>query len=304
MDDSNMNNSGFIVSERRRKVWDLELYMLDQIINLCNEHNLSYFASGGTLLGAVRHQGYIPWDDDIDICMPRNDYDRLIDIAKTNLTPDLFLQTPETDKDYFFGHAKIRLNGTTAMKKTEILEDYEYHQGVFIDVFPMDSVPDKKFEYKLHKFISLKMYMVIYYSKYYYKSVSHSRVEDIKHKICSFFYPNNKSLFKLYKKYIKWIQKYNNKGTKRFGLISNFYNYDDKDVWEKSLFKEKMIVTFDKMNICIPKEYDKILTITYGDYMKPVKGGSIHGDIFFDFDNDYSMYKKGKLSVCKDGFIL
>ena len=287
-------DNSFIVSEKRRLIWQKELYLLKYVIKICKEHNLTYFASGGTLLGAIRHKGFIPWDDDIDISMPRDDYEKLLILAEKELPSDMFLQVFGSDQDYYFGHAKIRLNNSTAMKKVEVEQKFKYHQGVFIDVFPMDSVPDNTISKKIHKLVTMKLQMLFYYTIYYYTSVDHSKSEKIKADICRLLFPTSKSLDKLYGFYDRWVQKYNKKNTRNFGLISCFYHIEG-DIWDKDIYKASIEVPFEDISIAVPIDYDKSLRKTFGDYNVPVRGGSLHGDLYVDLSNDYKRYLNDEL---------
>ena len=98
--------------ETLTKVHEIELELLNEFVRICDKHNLTYFLVGGTLLGAVRHSGFIPWDDDIDVGMPRVDYDKFINIAKNELKNDYLLDSVETDKNYFLPFAKILKRNT------------------------------------------------------------------------------------------------------------------------------------------------------------------------------------------------
>ncbi len=109
---------------------------------VCVENHLKYSLAYGTLIGAVRHQGFIPWDDDIDICMPREDYDKFLKIWSKYNFKDYILQNIETDEDFTQNFTKIRKNHTTFLQPKE--EQYKYHKGFFIDIFPGDRVPDSK----------------------------------------------------------------------------------------------------------------------------------------------------------------
>lgn len=116
-----------------------ELSILKQIAALCDKYQLRYYLLAGTLLGAVRHQGFIPWDDDIDIAMPRADFERFQQIAKTELPKELFLHYGTTDPNYYLPFMKIRREGT-------LFEEYAApkklrHQGIFVDIFPLDHAP-------------------------------------------------------------------------------------------------------------------------------------------------------------------
>jgi lipopolysaccharide cholinephosphotransferase len=111
---------------------------------ICRKHQLKYWIDAGTLLGAVRHKGFIPWDDDMDICMPREDYQKFMQIAPKELPDGLFFQTRETDPTTKWRWIKIRDNYSTLIQKTELNRQIKYHQGIYIDIFPYDLV-DKDF---------------------------------------------------------------------------------------------------------------------------------------------------------------
>ena len=127
------------IDPRLRKLQMAELEILNEFVRICEKHDLTYYLVGGTLLGAVRHQGFIPWDDDIDVAMPRADYDRLVEVCGEDLGAEYFYQSPETDPYYFLTYAKIRKNGTEIYE--ERFKDARFHKGIFIDVFPLDFCP-------------------------------------------------------------------------------------------------------------------------------------------------------------------
>ena len=127
---------------------EAQLIMLEMLVEfdaICEKHNLQYWLDSGTLLGAVRHQGFIPWDDDIDLSMPLEDYNKFQEIAKDELSEDIFFQTTTTDKGFKFDYIKLRSNRATIVEFHEKEREIEYHQGVFVDIFPMLTLPNTNF---------------------------------------------------------------------------------------------------------------------------------------------------------------
>ncbi len=130
------------------KVQAVECEILQEIDSICRRHNLTYFAIGGTALGAVRHQGFIPWDDDIDIGMPRKDYEIFLECARKELPQEYFLQNFFTEEKSPFYFTKIRKNNTRFVEF--YLKDADIHHGIFVDIFPFDNVPGNETLRNLH----------------------------------------------------------------------------------------------------------------------------------------------------------
>ncbi len=140
-----------LVSEQRKRFWGVLLDLYAEVARVCEKNGLRYFAGGGTLLGALRHRGMIPWDDDIDLLMPRDDYERLCKIAPTAFRAPYFWQTNATDPGSARGHAQLRNSSTTGILKDEMVNGralFDFNQGLFIDIFPLDCLPDDPDERK------------------------------------------------------------------------------------------------------------------------------------------------------------
>lgn len=130
-------------AEDVRKLQLIELEILLEVDRICRENNIEYFLLAGTLLGAVRHDGFIPWDDDLDIQMNRREYEKFCEVCKTKLnTEKFFLQNYETDLEYRWGYAKVRRKGTEYLRLGQ--EAIKCFSGVSIDIFVYDNVPDSK----------------------------------------------------------------------------------------------------------------------------------------------------------------
>ena len=133
-----------------RRLHSLELEIAAEIKRICDKHRIRYFMIAGTLLGAVRHEGFIPWDEDMDFGMLRADFDRFVTACGEELDQQkYFLQTSETDPGYTYAFAKIRLNGTRIVEG--LSEEAAAHQGIFVDIFPFDNVPENRILRKLHE---------------------------------------------------------------------------------------------------------------------------------------------------------
>ena len=264
---------------------NIELDMLLEVDRICKKYNIQYFLVAGTLLGAVRHKGFIPWDDDIDICLPLNDYKKFCKICKKELDKKYFLQNYKTDITNKWP-AKIRKNGTTAIEKG--YETAQIHQGVWIDIFPLVGVKnDKKWITKVSK-ISLfakallrkrnganSKFKVLAFEKKLLKFIPVSLIKFIVSVILSF-------IFKHHKKYefctYLWGE---SKITPRFKSV---------------LFSEFCEVEFEGHMFPAPKDWDKYLTIEYGDYMTPPppekRNGGSHTISIVDINNNYTKYTK------------
>lgn len=137
--------------ENLRKVQLAELEILKEIDRICRKNDIHYTIDGGTLLGAVRHGGFIPWDDDADVAMMRPEYDKFFEACKKDLdTKRFFLQEHRTDPNYPWGYSKIRMNDTLFVRDNQAHIDM--HQGIFVDVFIYDDVPDNYVLRRLHLF--------------------------------------------------------------------------------------------------------------------------------------------------------
>ncbi len=149
--------------EYLRELHQVEVEILDEIVRICAKYDLKYYLIGGTLLGAVRHKGFIPWDDDLDIVMPRADYDKFCDICKTELDEKYYLHNINTDNKYWLIHAKIRKNNTIFEEQS--ISGLSCHKGVFVDIFPLDNAQDIDSKEQLKRTRKIKTISTLIYRK-------------------------------------------------------------------------------------------------------------------------------------------
>ena len=257
-----------------RKIQKIELYILKELKRICEENNIKYFLVAGTFLGAIRHKGFIPWDDDIDIGMLRIDFDKFIDICKTKLdTEKWFLQIPEnetTSADY--GIARLRLNDTHIT--IESRKNVATHDGFFVEIFPYDNMPDNKIKAKIYgnAFAVLKRVFAI--RKGY---ISNPRTLYAKIAVRTaqiLLKPFKDSTIENWLK--KYPYKYANKTVKQVSVLNDGYAHEHHDY---SNVSQLSTAIFEEETFPIPADYNKFLTEQYGDWRTPVMGGSQHHKI-------------------------
>ena len=286
---------GYKVTAEMKKVWAVELDLLCEFQRVAKKYGIKYIANGGTMLGAVRHGGFIPWDDDIDLMMMRNEYEKLCEVAPNEFNYPYFFQTEYTDPGSFRCHAQLRNSETTAILFNEINGHFKYNQGIFIDIFPLDAVPDDDFEWQKECKKAQKLYdrmshftniSLLYQAN---KSVPYYRLKQILHKIGN---PIFTSLAHFYfKKYEIECKKYNNIETRNISLYCWGYKY--KKLHRNRVdHMETVLVDFEFLKIPVCKNFDHALSQVFGDWHKFVIGGSLHEQIFFDTEKSYTYYIK------------
>lgn len=238
----------------------LQCDILKEVDSFCRKKKIKYFLTGGTCIGAVRHKGYIPWDDDIDIGMPRPDYDRFIHEFNGN-SDNFYVISPELNWNYYAPYANV------CDKRTLLFEENNKHNGmnigVKIDVFPIDGIPSTLKEY--HK---IKRLMILLWDILYYKRINYNCLWKRK-KLRSIF----RKLVMSWCKYSR-IQKYIRKIATSYPYETSEYAIDIVMPWkrdvmcERSVFEEVIDVPFEGINVSIMKNYDRYLSLKYGDYMQ------------------------------------
>ena len=283
---------GYEVSAKMKRLWAMEQEMVKQFIAVCDKYHLRYWIMGGTLLGAVRHKGFIPWDNDIDLLMPRKDFDKLLGIGSEAFKSPLFFQTPVTEQSrYFCTYVKIRNENGTAGTR----EDFEsgINCGVFIDVFCLDEIPNsslsrKVYFWRLNEIAKMQRFALG-------KSLKKGFFRGLKHSLQRLVYrvvyhsPDTASLFKIYQ---KAAGKYAGRNCRQ--VAHQAFGYHENFIWEKKDWDDHIQLDFDDLKLEAPKGYDAILKHQYGDYMKLPEDKSTHD--YFDFDPDvpFSLYFMNK----------
>lgn len=248
------------------KIQQIELEIADEIFRICRKYELHCSLVGGSAIGAIRHKGFIPWDDDIDLAMPRPDYEKFIQICKTELNSDFFLQCFETEENCAFIFAKVRKNGTCLPEYYS--EHIDMHQGVWVDIFVYDVVSDnpkeREHERKLLSFFRNLLIIKIGYKLPKNRNNLLYKTSFIFGKILSIFF--SKSW--LQKKCLTIMTLHENERNSFIYPYGGIYA-NDKELMPSDFFENLIDVPYEKSVYKITKYYDSYLSSLFGDYMTP-----------------------------------
>jgi lipopolysaccharide cholinephosphotransferase len=253
--------------------------LLEEFDRVCKALDIPYVLFAGTMLGAVRHQGFIPWDDDLDVALLRKDYDRLLKEADKVLDSEKFYLQKEYSEHWPMFFSKLRLNNTTCLEKYHP-KDHQTHQGVFIDIFPCDNCAKTGFGRRL-QFLASKV--VIAKSLYKRGYETHSKKKKAFIQFCRLL-PN-----KLFLAVSKW-------GREDSALVHSFLGGASsfkKSVYPRKCFREQIDATFEGKQYPIPVGYDRLLHIMYRNYHQlPPEEDRLckQHAILVDLENSYEQY--------------
>lgn len=271
--------SGYLVSAETKALWAVLLDLLVEYDRVCRKHNITYYLDGGTLLGAVRHKGFVPWDNDIDVIMTRREYDRLCQVADEEFAKPYFWQTNYTDLGSARRHGQLRNSLTTAILTSEMEEGEAtgaFNQGVFMDIFILDEVPDDEAELRQFRDELHNMTCVLWELKTLY---NRTREEWI-----------GCALAQEMQRFDTLSGRYNGKGMLRHGNISLNPNCKDTYLFRKEEYGQPVNLDFENYSFPCPSKYDEVLTGLYGDWHQFVRGTENHGGVMIDIKVPYTEY--------------
>ncbi len=269
-------------------VQQLLLGYLLEIDRICKKHGIKYFLAGGTLLGAIRHHGFIPWDDDADVMMLREDYDRFMEIVQEEVPDNIFLQIPSTEKGNHNAFAKLRINNT--MFSTLFTAKFlDMHNGIFFDILSHDKTANHKWSQKLHLYGTI-LGRTLVFRKWGNSDI----ISGGKHPHVCAVLNRIKQLVPM--SWAEWLQR---RMLRMFQHRKSEYLYDGmgrnlkRGPFPKAWLDEVAYVDFEGYQFPVPKEYDKYLKWLYGDYMQmlPVSERRTSHSIVVTDLGEYSGYR-------------
>lgn len=277
MDDLYKAGSAPTVSLREYQL--LLTSILHEFDRVCRELGIPYVLYAGTMLGAVRHKGFIPWDDDIDVLMLREDYERFLNEAEPLLDLEKFYLQKEFSEHWPMFFSKLRLNNTTCLEKYPI-KDRQMHHGIYIDIFPCDSAAGTRIGRKI-QFYASKVVIAKSLDRRGY--ITHSRSKKLFIGLCRLL---------PMKPFLRRVRK----GRADSVLVHSFFSAASKfskNVYPREYILQTVSAPFEGGAYPISKHYDELLRILYGDYMQlppPEQRGVKQHAVLIDVNNSYEKY--------------
>lgn len=270
---------GFLIEEMMKRAWAAQIEVLKEVEKFCKRHNINYYAEWGTLLGAVRHKGFIPWDDDIDICMKREDYQILLKYGMEELPEGYYIINPYTDAE--FGDPFTRVVNSRYINTTEPFLQ-KYHGCPFavgLDIFPLDYIPADGAEHDLqHALIQMAIVCKSALKAGENAEDSLCQLEEY----CNYHFDSGRSILQQLNILIDSLcAMYKEEECRYIGPVHHYVVYGDCRM-EKSCYQEPVWLPFENTEIAVPTDYLRAVREEFGeDYMTPVKS-HLH---------DYPFYK-------------
>lgn len=250
--------------EDMKRISAIQLKIMDEVHRLCMENNITYYMIGGTLLGAVRHGGYIPWDVDIDIAMPREDYEVFEKICKTLLSENYDYVNYKTFRNYIRPHALVTHTGSRIHPKYDCVNPKLMDLGIYIDIFPLDNAPEdgglqKKHAESLLRLRKFKDRRLMY-------CYSYSRLRRYIHYMVAALL-SWISVERINEYQQKLMQKYREEQTGYLCSMGSRYKYE-KQCMPREIYGQPVLLDFEGRQYYAPAQYEEYLRRLYGDYMR------------------------------------
>ena len=247
------------------KLQSVQLEIMDEVHRVCCEHNITYYIIGGTALGAVRHKGFIPWDVDIDIAMPRVDYERFAHSCQTVLSDRFVYRDYKNTHNFVHPHALVCIKNTFLSTRHEYLNSHEENLGIYLDVFPLDVAPENPvLQHKQAEDIKRIKWLQYYRRAYLYDNkFLRNTMKKLLATFIGFFY----SIDKLNAMLDAVFRRYENIESSLWCSMSSHYSYE-KQCMSSSVYGKAQLVKFENREFYAPEQLDEYLTRIFKNYME------------------------------------
>ena len=292
-------NLDYEVSDQMKKLWAVELSLFEKLKEICKKHGLTYYASDGTLLGAARHNGFIPWDDDMDFFLLWPDYQKFMHVAPQECRYPFFFQGIYSDVNAMAVSSRLRRSDTTGFTKWESENAASgYNLGVFIDIFPLFYVPDSMEERARQKKEVMQLWRCIHGHD---ALLRQKRGEPVNEQYLSFVPEylklcSDRGIAHVCDPDIVWLKEeylkacaWGEAEAKEVGATS-IRCHAQTMMWNAEWFEHSVELPFENTSVNCPAEYEKVLEREYGDWRTPVRGGSEHEMFVLDTETPWEEY--------------
>ncbi len=281
---------GYTVSSKLKKSWAIELDLLNELMRVCQKHHIKMQVSYGTLLGAVRHKGFIPWDDDLDVWLTRDQYNKLLEVAPHEFKSPYFLQTALNDRQFYLPYARLRNSETTGIIYGQ--ESLDYNNGIYVDVYVIDGFVESRFLF----------YIQLIFRRITTKCLTLYYQDGSRSGRCGLI----RNVLKIFRPFIRWVKfdtwfrlnnrilAFYNKSARRFSIVYEMCWKPYTHWITREELADTISIPFENLMIPAPRRYDEVLRRMYGDYMTfppPDQRGKWHeGKIRFEPDIPYKEF--------------
>lgn len=275
----------------------LMAYLLE-VDKICKKHNITWYLGGGTLLGAARHKGFIPWDDDVDIMMLREDYDKFLEVAPDELPEGMILQDPKKDKTYNYAYAKLRLTDT--MFATDFSKNHKgMNNGFAFDIFCHDKTANSKLGQKIHSKLTLFWLACVFNKWNHRKADNGNKFQSVITDFCKTIFPLRFSTRML----LFTLEMFKHKKKAKY-LYDGMGKSVHKGGFDKTFLDNEIRLDFNGYKMPVPAKYKEYLTNHYGDYMElaPLSTRIMGHEITLSDLNKYASFQISNKEIREEGY--
>ena len=285
----------FYIESMMKRAWAAQLEVLSVIVQICNKYGLQYFADWGTLLGAVRHKGFIPWDDDIDICMLRKDYDKFLAVAEPDLPEEYQILSLHTNMEWHRLFTRNINAGSVSYDEKRLKKFHGCPYVVGVDIFPLDELPEDPQQEDLFT----QFFNAVYFPAHLYDQAPSETEELIPdwETLCNIKIDPNKDIQNQLLKASEAVSKsYQNSGSPIITCMP--FHSSHKRFLRKEWYSSCIYLPFEQFELPVPVDYEAVLTTLFGDYMTPVRYNSHNYPFYKTQQEIYDQTLRARLQSC------